>query len=82
MSGQSSVFVGALVKRLTATKEAIVLRPLLQMLQHMLQHHVNPKAWVAEHNLLHVVREVSQSEGQVLVFSTAKTLLTDFQRYT
>jgi len=80
--GSSQVFVNALVKRLTTTKEAIVLLSLLRMLHLLFQNHANPKQWINDHNLYSVVREVAQAKGQVLVMSSAKILLRDFQSYT
>lgn len=77
--GSSSVFVTALSKRLTATKDAFVSRSLLRMLTSVINSLPDPKLWIAEHNLYHVLNEVSQTEGQILVNSTAKTLLQNFQ---
>lgn len=76
--GNSTVYVTALVKRLKNTTEAIVLRSLLRMLQLMHQQHPSPIEWVQQHNLVSIVEEFAQSEGQVLVCQLANKLLLEF----
>jgi hypothetical protein len=75
----SGVFVSSLVKRLRNTKEAIVLRSLLKMLQLSHQNHPCPRQLVLDNNLYKLVKEFAQSEGQVLVCQIANRLLADFQ---
>lgn len=77
--GLSGVFVSSLVKRLRNTKEAIVLRSLLKMLQLIHQNHPCPRQLVLDNNLYAIVLEFAQSEQQVLVCQIANRLLADFQ---
>lgn len=78
LSGSSS-YVMALLKILKTTSEAIVLRSLLKMLQLLHHYHLNPLQFVAEYNLVTLVKDFAQSEGQVLVCQIAEKLLLDFQ---
>ncbi len=75
----SALFMAALVRRLTATTEAIVLRSLLKMLQLMHQNHPHPRQLVLDNGLYALVKDFAQSEGQVLVCQIANRLLRDFQ---
>lgn len=78
----SGFYVSSLLKRLTTTKEAIVLRSLLKMLQLMHQYHPDPKQFVLDNDLYNVVKGFAQAEGQVLVCQIANRLLRDFQNST
>jgi serine/threonine protein kinase len=76
----SAVFLTVLVKRLRSTKEAVVLRPLLDMLQYLHYNHPDPKQLVTENNLVAVMKEVSErTVGMVIVKSKADKMLLDFQ---
>jgi hypothetical protein len=75
----SALFVSALVRRLNTTTEAIVLRSLLKMLQLMHQYHPRPRQLVLDNSLYGLVKDLAQSEGQVLVCQIANRLLRDFQ---
>ena len=75
----SKTYISALVRRLNSTKEAIVLRSLLKMLQFIYYSHQDPKNLVSEYNLIELVKEFASSEGQILVCNTAKRLLRDFE---
>lgn len=75
----STLYVTALIKILKTTSEAIVLRSLLKMLQLLHRYHLNPVQFVAEYDLIDLVKDFAQSEGQVLVCQIAEKLLVDFQ---
>jgi hypothetical protein len=75
----SGVFMSSLVKRLRTTKEAIVLRSLLKMLQLIHVNHPCPRQLVLDNNLYKLVKGIAQSEEQVLVCQIANRLLADFQ---
>ncbi|RYH14049.1 hypothetical protein EON65_34265 [archaeon] len=75
----SGIFIAALVRRLKAPQEAIVLRTLLKMLQLLHQHHSCPRQFVLDHDLYALVKEFARSEAQVLVCQIANRLLMDFQ---
>lgn len=75
----SGIFIAALVRRLNAPQEAIVLRTLLKMLQLLHQYHASPRQLVLDHGLYDIVKEFAQSESQVLVCQIANKLLADFQ---
>lgn len=75
----SPLFLRYLIRRLTTSTEAIVLRSLLKMLQLMHQHHPDPRRLVEESGLYALVEDFAQSEGQVLVCQIASSLLRDFE---
>ncbi|KAJ1406860.1 hypothetical protein B484DRAFT_404008, partial [Ochromonadaceae sp. CCMP2298] len=70
-------FTAALIKRLRATKEAIVLRSLLKMLQLLHEFHLDARAWLTANGLYTLVTELAQSK-QVLVRQQAAKLVLDF----
>jgi hypothetical protein len=75
----STVYVNALLRKLTATKEAIVLRSLLRMLQLLHINHENPRRFILDYNLFQIVENYAKEENQILVSQTANKLLNEFQ---
>ena len=80
--GCSAIYLTAFVKRLKDTKEAIVLRSLLKMLQLMHTTNPQPRYFVQSNGLYEIVTQVNefaQLEGQVVVCQIANQLLSEFE---
>lgn len=76
----STLYISSLVRKLTSTKEAIVIRSLLRILQLLHTNNPSPKDFVLNNDLLPTVRQFAQTENQVLVFQSANRLLIDFEK--
>jgi hypothetical protein len=76
----SSLYITSLVRKLTSTKEAIVIRSLLRILQLLHSNNPSPRDFVLGNDLLPTVRKFAQTENQVLVFQSANRLLMDLQK--
>jgi len=77
--GGSNKHTSALIRRLQCTKEAIVLRSLLKIMQLIHKHHVTPALWVTENNLYDLIEGFTMIEKQVLVCELANKLLLEFK---
>jgi serine/threonine protein kinase len=76
----SSLYITSLVRKLTSTKEAIVIRSLLRILQLLHANNPSQRDFVLGNDLLPTVRKFAQTENQVLVFQSANRLLMDLQK--
>ena len=77
--GGSNKHTAALIRRLRVTKEAIVLRSLLKIMQLIHKHHVTPALWVTENQLFTLIQGFTEIETQVLVCELANKLLVEFK---
>lgn len=78
----SGIYISSLVRLLNSTKEAIVLRSLLNMLLLLHKNHPRPRQLVLDNDLYNLVKRFAESEGQVLVSQLATSILVEFQTST
>lgn len=79
--GASGLFISSLLKRLNGS-DAIILCSLLRIIQLLHNHHTSPRQFVLDNDLYNIVKRLTKSEDQVLVYQMATRLLIDFQMST